>query len=273
MKSEIRRILHMLDGISLTICLALKCKILEKKQEIPSVLFASDTQESGMFLKRPVTKLRTVYSREPENKETESWRMLIASSGDAMIADEVFDDIMLLLRKSVRPDDQCPSACLSVWRKEIGDLAYTSFKKFKDRGDENPYFEFLIGIADDFPMILRVTYEGKTQMLEDYGIIGSGRVTGGELLIRELFEKDMTEDDAALLAALMISTVGHVDISVGGEPDMRICRARSVWAYEEDAYRRILENSESRWRLMKSAWKKMKEDAGFESELKELLKK
>lgn len=178
--------------------------------------------------------------------------MLVASAGDAMVIDEAFDDIQFLLRKEIDPDEETPSISLLVRRKEIGDLAYNTYHKYQQRSGNDCSFELLIGAADKFSTILYVNNNGKTQELERFGIIGSGRITGGELLLNELLRNDVEEYGAAHLAALVVTVVGHVDLSVGGAPDIRICRDRITWHYKEEAFTELLTSSESRWGLIKS---------------------
>lgn len=256
-------------GIHLTICLAIKCKRIGNKKEIPSILFAADTQESSAILKRSATKLRIAPGKEP--KKGKGWKISIASSGDTMVVDEVYNKIQYFLWKKLKPEQKNPSTALMVYREEIADLAYDTHKKYKDRDVENPYFELILGAADEFSTILHITHEGKNQVLDRFGVIGSGRVTGGELLLGEFLKEEINEDEAAILAALVISTVGHVDMFVGGEPDMCICRERTVWEFTEDAYQKLLKNSKDRWDLMKKTWVKMQKDSTLKSKLKNLL--
>jgi len=245
------------------------CKQTRNKKEIPSVLFAADTQESSSILKSSATKLRVAVGKK--SKKGETWKISIASSGDAMVVDEAYHNIQYFLWDKLKPEEKQPSLQLAVHCEEIANLAYDTYKKYKDRNVENPYFEFMLGAADEFTTILRITYEGKNQLLNKFGIIGSGRVTGGELLIGEFLEEDINEREAASLAALVVSIVGHVDMFVGGEPDMYICRERTVWDFKEDPYRKILKKSEDRWDLLKKAWVKMQKDSTLEKKLKNLL--
>jgi 20S proteasome alpha/beta subunit len=249
----------------------MKCKEAEGKK--PSLLFASDTQESSLYLKRSVTKMRLITGKEPK-KYKDRWNVIIASAGDALVIDEVVDDIYYFLQKEIEPDEDTPSIELSIRRKEIGDLAYATFKKYKDREAETLNFELLLGTADEFSTILYVTSEGKTQELEKYGIIGSGRITGGELLINELLsgrKEDLSVDEAAGLAALIVTTVGHIDLSVGGAPDIMFCRGRISWSYKEQPFNEILRSSESKWDLMKKIWWKMEKDSTLERKLQKLV--
>ncbi|HVP92952.1 MAG TPA: hypothetical protein VMS94_04335 [Acidobacteriota bacterium] len=255
----------------MTICLAIKCQQIKKGKKIPCVLFAADTQESSMIIKRSTTKLRLIFGETP--KQGDEWSIMAASSGDAMVVDETLDEIGDFLYDKLKPKEETPSICLHIFRREIGDIAYKVYKKYKDRDCENPEFELLLGAADQFANILHVTYEGKSQLFEEFGIIGSGRVTGGELLLTEFLKKDMNVDEAAQLATLVISVVGHVDMFVGGGPDMATCSERRVWNYEEESYRQILRESKSKWDLMKKSWAKMQMDDSLERKLRKLLKK
>jgi len=249
----------------LTICLAIKCE----KKRFPCVLFGADTQESSMLLKSSTTKLRLIEGKEPA--QGKKWVMAVASSGDAAVINEAIDEISYFMYENIGAGEEKPSMALLTNRAQIGDIAYATYKKYKERGIENAEFELLFVAADEFSTILRITCEGKNEVLEKFGIIGSGRITGGELLLREFLKADITQTEAARLAALVISIVGHVDMFVGGEPDMFICRNRKVWVYKEDTYREILKESESRWALMKNVWMKMEEDDSFEKRLRGLL--
>jgi 20S proteasome alpha/beta subunit len=235
------------------------------------VLFAADTQESSGYIKSSTTKLRTIFGKDP--KKGEPWEIMVASSGDAVIVDEAIDDIFYFVSDKIKADEKKPAIALSVLRKKIGDIAYATYKKYKDREVDNPEFELLFGAADEFSTILKVTCEGKNKELDKVGMIGSGRVTGGELLLSEFLKEEPTEDEAASLAALVISTVGHVDMFVGGEPDFCICRDRAVLKYTKKFHKHILEDSESKWTLIKEIWQKMLEDSAFEKKVKRLLKK
>lgn len=254
----------------MTICIAIKCKI--GKKEV--LLFASDRQESSAFLKRPTAKIRDIHAINKPDKEddkTDEWGMLIASAGDAFLIDEVITDIKIFLYDEIKWNKKLPSVSLSVYRKKIGDIAYGVYKKHKDRGLGDPIFSLLIGACDKYSTLLYVTCEGKTKEIDDYAIIGSGRITGGELLLAEFFKKNMTQKQAANLAALVISRVGRVDISVGGLPDIHMCRDRCTWAYKSKPFNEILAASEQKWLLLKKAFWKMQSKEEIETKIKELI--
>jgi hypothetical protein len=95
-----------------------------------------------------------------------------------------------------------------------------------------------------------------------------------ESSLTEFLKKDdLTESEAACLAALVISTVGHVDLFVSGKLDMYICREKQALEYEEAYYRQMLKQSDLRWKLIKKTWLKMLEDESFDKKLNALLKK
>jgi hypothetical protein len=243
------------------------------KKEKEVVLFASDTQESSSYLKRSVTKMRVISGAKPRKYDSR-WDIVLAGAGDALVIDEVAEDIEFFLRDEIGPDTENPSVELIARRKEIGDLAYTTFKKYKGRCDEAPHFELLLGAADEFSAILHVTYEGKTQDLKRYGMIGMGRITGGELLMNEFFslrDGAISQEEAANLAALIVTTVGHVDLSVGGAPDIKLCRNRTSWIYKEQPFNEILKTCELRWGVMKKVWWRMQESNSFERKLRSML--
>jgi uncharacterized protein with NAD-binding domain and iron-sulfur cluster len=131
-----------------------------------------------------------------------------------------------------------------------------------------------MGSAARFSTILSVTSEGKTRELERVGLIGSGKVTGGDLLLSEFLKNEvLTESEASCLAAFVISIVGHVDMFVSGKPDMFVCMNKKALEYDETYYREMLRTSESRWTLLKQIWHKMLDDENFEKKLRELIKK
>ncbi len=254
----------------MTICIAIKCKI--KKKEV--ILFASDRQQSSTFLKSSTVKIKDIYSiGKPEEQEdkTEEWGLLIASAGDAFLIDEVVNDIKFFLYDNIKWNEEIPSISLKIKRKEIGDIAYNVYKRHKDKELGNPIFELLIGACDKHSALLHVTCEGKTREIDNYAIIGSGRVTGGELLLAEFFKEDLTQKQAANLAALVISKVGLVDISVGGLPDIHMCRDRCTWVYKQEPFNKILDSSERRWALLKKAFWKMQSKDEIETKIRELV--
>ncbi len=255
----------------MTICLAIEC-LDDETKKIPIVLIAADTQESSGFTKSSATKLRVIFGPEPKEKGKQTWEFVVASSGDSMIADEAIDEIFYFLGKKTSADDD-PSVFLNVYRKELGDIAFTIYDKYNKRGVDDSHFSLLLAAAGEFQLILLVTCEGKTKQLERVGIIGSGKVTGGELLLSEfLKEEEMTECEALCLAALVISTVGHVDMFVSGKPDMYACRAREALEFADKYYREMLKKSELRWFLIKKVWQKMSEDPNLEKQLKGMMK-
>jgi hypothetical protein len=167
---------------NLTICIAIQCKRGSK----PAILFASDTQETYAYLKRPTAKLRRIIGRRPEEqKDAETWGIAVATAGDSYLIDEVVQDLTFYLWDRIEWNDENPSTTLMLSRKEIGDVAYKVFKRHNDRSEEKPVFELLLGVCDKWSTILYVTCEGKTKELKDYGIIGIGLITGGDLLLTQ----------------------------------------------------------------------------------------
>jgi 20S proteasome alpha/beta subunit len=236
------------------------------------LLFASDTQESSEYIKRPVTKLRVIRGKTQESKTV--WNILVASAGDAMVANEAVDDVETFLQDTIRGNERRPSLRLGSLREKIGDLVYSTYEKHRLRvaeGDQPPYFTLLIGAADETATILLVTCEGKQQILEQSGMIGSGLVTGGELLLREFIREDMSQREAASLAALIVTSVGNVDAFVGGEPEIKLCRNRRVWHYEKFKFKEIMKESQSRWHLIKKVWWKIQDDSNVKRKLSRAL--
>ncbi|MCJ7635844.1 hypothetical protein MUP77_26070 [Candidatus Bathyarchaeota archaeon] len=255
----------------MTICMVIKCRKSEEESRGPVLLFASDTQESLGYLKRAVTKMRIIHGREPKKKDMDEWSILVASAGDSLIIDEVVSDIEDLLQNEISPDERKPSIRLKKLRKKIGDLAYFAYEKYRTRSSEPSDFEMLLGAADEQSTILYVNCLGKQQIRDEFGIIGSGQLTGGELLFNEFAKEDMTQKEAATLAALVVTKIGNVDQFVSGEPDIKWCRNRRVWHYDETKFTKIMVESEERWKLMKRVWSKMQKDANIETRIKRVL--
>ena len=188
-----------------------------------------------------------------------------------MVLDEVLDEIKSFLHNKIKPYEKNLSRKLRTLRKEIGDLAYDTYRKYKERGIKYCAFQLLLGAADQSATILYVTSQGKQQILEQYGIIGTGQVTGGELLLSEFLKDGISQREAASLAALIVTKIGKIDVYVSGEPEIRWCRNRRVWHYREFKFRRIIEESRSRWNVMKRAWWKMQEDSTTKKKLRNIL--
>jgi len=110
----------------LTICLAVKCKKSEKEEDNPAPLFASDTLEFSMHIKRYVTKMRIIFGKTPK-KNKNPWNILIASTGDSMVIDEVLSDIERFLREKIVPDEKAHAKRLRLLQKDIGDITYSTY--------------------------------------------------------------------------------------------------------------------------------------------------
>jgi len=177
-----------------------------------------------------------------------------------------------MLREEIEPDEEQPSVLLAALRKKIEDIAFNVYQKYRERKVSNPEFTLLLGAADNNSTILYVTCEGKTQILNQFGIIGSGRITGGELLLEEFFQEKMTRNRAAYLAYQVISRVGHIDLSVGGIPDIQLCQNRLTWVYKKDVFAKIKSKSDSQWNLMKKVLWKIQNNEELEDKIKELIK-
>jgi hypothetical protein len=255
----------------MTICLVIKCQNRKKK---PSILLASDSQESSSFLKRSTTKIKPILGIAPVEKikVENNWCISLASAGDPLVTDEVYQDVNDLLTDKIPFDFDLPSVALKLHRKEIGDLAYEIYRKHKDKGLSDPVFELLLGAADEYSTILYITHEGKVQEIDQYAIIGSGETTSGELILNEFFRKDMNIEEAAYLASLMVTVMGHCGISAGGVPDIRICQDRSWKAFPDEAFKDIMGKTGLRWGLLKKAWLKMQANNTLETKISRLLK-
>ena len=261
----------------MTLVIGIKCTTVEGDKIIPTVLFASDTQASTSFIKRSATKLQFCIGRSSEKEDSEqkdekNWKMVVASSGDAFVASEAIRAIQQLLFSKIPADTECPSIAIYVQLNAIGNAAYDVYKKYKDRG-EDPQFEILLGAADTYSALYQITCFGKTYEVEDYAIIGSGAITGGELLVKELLDKNPSEEDAAALAALLVSEVSLVDMYVGGEPKILVAGKRSVWEYKETVYKEICEKSRTKWNLLKEAWRKMQQNDRLQEKITEVVSK
>ena len=166
----------------MTICIAIKCHDDDNKN-IPVVLFATDTQESSAYTKSSASKLQLIVDLNSKQKKS-SWEFVVASSGDALVADEAIRDISFFLADKITSEDD-PSISLMSLRSQIGDIAFRTYDKYKKRGSDNPEFSLLLGAADKFSAILFVNYDGRNRELDRIGSIGSGRVTGGELILSD----------------------------------------------------------------------------------------
>lgn len=256
----------------MTICIAIKCKAQFKDKIYPCVLFAADTQSSTTFIKRSATKLQICVGKDTGKDEIKSWNVVVASSGDAYVAAEAIREIQILLYKKMEPDAPNVGAQIYANINDIGNAAFNVYKKYKDRGDD-PQFEILLGVADEFAFIYHITCMGKVYEAEDYDIIGSGAVTGGELLIKEFLEKDPSVDNVAALATLIVTEVSLVDMYVGGEPKIIMARERRAWEYREEVYKEICEKSRTRWKLLKEAWKQMQHKEEVQEAIRQLVSK
>lgn len=252
----------------MTICIAIKC-FEDEDPDKETILFATDTQVSSPFLTTISLKCKPLLGPTPEDEEEDTWVMLFASSGDAFITDEVYEKIQYFLRENLEVHHK-PSIGLSVLRSEIGDIAYKIYNKYKERGVSNSEFTLMLGAADDFSCILQVTHEGKTREIEDFGIIGSGQVTGGELLLREFLKEKCTATQAARLASLIISLVSQTDPFVGGKVDIRFCQDRITW-YFPKVDEQIIDVSEARWQLLKKLWWSFENDSSKFEAVRSLL--
>jgi 20S proteasome alpha/beta subunit len=251
----------------LTICLAIRCKDSKKGKAKNSILFASDTQISSSFLKCPTSKFFHIFGKRGKNPD---WEGLVAFSGDYMVAQEVSNQIYHLLHERIDPKKYA-SVMLGLMREEIGDLAYSVYKKYLDRGVKDPYFELLIGISDRFSALYHITAEGKSEEIDFHRIIGSGRITGGELLLREFSHAFPTLEQAKAIAILVINAVGNIDISVGGEPEICICRNKGLEQLSPQEIQELSKTIDSKWKLFKKIWEKNLEDGSFEKKLFKLL--
>jgi len=198
--------------------------------------------------------MQTIWGKPPK-KYKKKWGIIVAQAGDSLVLDEVTNGIATLLQEKILPDESNPSKRLNQFRTEIGDIAHDVFDKYQRRALDNPpHFELLFGAADKSSTLLYVTSDGKQQILDNSGIIGQGRITGGELLLNEFLKEGLTQKQAARLAALVITRIGTVDMSVSGIPEIKWCRNRRVWHYTEKSFKKIMKESNSQWNALKKSW-------------------
>jgi len=226
-------------------------------------------QVSSSYITGSTTKCKQIFSKQPKD-DSEPWSVLFAASGDAYLIDEVFEQFRFYLRQNIEPVTENPSLSFMVHRHKLGDIAYNTYKKYKDRDVSDPRFTILLGAADKFTGILEITYEGKHREITDFCIIGSGQVTGGELLLRELYREKVNVTETARLTSIIIRLVGKTDPYVGGNIDLKFCRDRTSWIFTKPD-EKILDISEKRWEILKSIWWKMQEDSAISDKLIKLL--
>ena len=252
----------------MTICIALKC-FRYGDFDRKAILFATDTQSSTPYLITTAMKCRVISGIPSENEKEPPWEILFASSGDAFVTDEVYTKLNYRFKDWIEPEKD-PSIVLSVYRSEIGDIAYEIYKKYMEREASDPSFQIMLGASDKSSTLLQITHEGKTRKLDDFGIIGSGQITGGELLLNEFVRENLTVTEAAQLASFVITRVGQTDPYVGGNIDLQFCNNRTTWVFTQPEDQ-IFQKSESRWDMLKKMWWKMQDDASLADKLNELL--
>ena len=97
----------------------MKCKKSEKEEDNPVLLFASDTLESSMHIKRYVTKMRIIFGKTPKKNKTLG--ILLPLLNDSMVIDEVLSDIERFLREKIVPDEKALAKRLRLLHKDIGE--------------------------------------------------------------------------------------------------------------------------------------------------------
>lgn len=176
----------------MTVIIALKC-IDETNPNEKALIFAADRQKSSTYLKTPATKIRFIFN--PDKDSSNLWGLLFAGSGDLLILDEVWYKIDKYFNENSEMLEKDPTDILRKHRETIGKISYDTYKeyilRYKTINEINDCdFDFMIGANNSItPTILYVNCMGNTQIEDEFKIIGSGVVTGGELLLNELYKK------------------------------------------------------------------------------------
>ncbi len=105
----------------------------------------------------------------------------------------------------------------------------------------------------------------------DYKIIGMGSITGGELLLRELYNPQCDDADSGILSILLINLVSKIDRSVGGGVDLYSCADNRVFDLPNETFEKAVRLADERWKIMKKIWWKMNY-AGVYTSLNEIVK-
>lgn len=240
----------------MTICIVLQCSGEEGITDLKGLIFASDTQVTSEALTSSLIKIRRITGQGEDGENV--LNMCVAYSGDVMICDELHQDLVDYVREKIIPvSDDSISVKIKEMRKAIGDISYEIYKKYRDREAASRQFEFIIGSCDSVSTILHVTCEGKTQIIENFKIIGKGRVTGGELLLKAFYNKNLSPSDAATLAALIINKVGSIDPKVGEEPFIELVSNNQVKNLTEKGQSSLVKTSIDRWDVLIKIWYKM----------------
>lgn len=251
----------------MTLCIALKCY--DNNNE-PSILFAADTQIGNGDIKTNATKLRAYLGPgEPFEKNQEEYGVVVAISGDAFMADEVFFELMGLFHDKIPLNSESVAIDLLNLRTEIGDITYDVYRKYEERGVDNS-IRLLVGASDIKQTILEVDQSGRTYFLDNFGIIGHGMYTGGLLLLNELFKDDLSIWSAAHLASFIIKIVNKVDTTVGDEVQFKICRNGKQDNWIPEAHELLQLEPEEDWDILRNLYWRMRFNPDIRNKLKKI---
>jgi len=259
----------------MTLIIALNCRD-AKEPGKRSLLFAADKQSSTPFIKMEANKIRRIYNIR--SGPDMFWGLLFAGSGDSLILDEMWYKIDKYVHENEELQEIEPINILRNHREAFGELAYDTYNKYFARCEttseqRNIKFDFLLGANDgNTPTILYVNYRGNTRIEDNFKIIGQGLITGGELLLNELYKKDLNFREAAILATFVINRVSNIDVSVGGGIDWYLIRENVPQAPTEEFFNLTSKKAEDNWEIIKRIFWKISDDDDFRIKINDILK-
>ncbi len=233
----------------MTLILALSC--CEGKSGKPMLLIAADRQVSSRYTKTETTKIRFL----PEKYMDVLPSIVFAAAGDAYIVDEIHDAFDNYLSQH---SDELNDVFnfLNYNRIKLSDIVGNIYVKYKNRGYKSDVTILLCGCNNQYnQIILQICNEGLNMIHYDYCIIGMGSLTGGELLLNELFYSKQDDYDAVVLACLIINLVSKIDLSVGKGIDLVSCINNKVRELTKDEFHETKKSSDNNWSLIKKIWR------------------
>jgi len=255
----------------MTLCIGVVC--VDKNTGLPAIIFASDGQLTLGPIRAKTSKLISYHGRFEEDPHTEpEYRIQFALAGDAYVAEEAFFKIIDVLDKKIPVDVESPAVELLNIKEEIGDIVFEVYSKYFDRCEEKPWFELLIGSADEIATLLHVNAEGKSHYSSDYAMIGRGVITGGMMMLNEFHSEDMSIDHAIQLSVLILLNVGAIDTSVGQDIEICVCTNKSGYIFEDEELDSIVTEVKNKWNLIKDVFWEIDRNPNIEKYLKRTLK-
>jgi len=225
----------------MTLIVAISCAQNETGNKM--LLVASDKQASTDYIQSEVTKIRLL----PEKYSNQRPRIVFAASGDAYLADEICDAFDRFISVKYEEIKNVPTF-INENRIVFSDIVGNAFNKYKTRGYKSIINILLCGCDNDSgSLILNIVNEGLNKITYDYNIIGMGSLTGGELLLRELFNSQLDDSDSTVLLILIIDLVSKIDRSVGSGIDLYSCMNNKVFDLPPETFEKAVKIADRRW--------------------------